>query len=169
MNSTAAPPHPHQSTHQTPQDRLVRSPTIEFALAPGPPATAALEGPSAGATAATVSNGAEPGPRRILKAAAVQLRDGHGNAVALAGVRLKWRLKAAAAVAAEGGGDAEAAAAGGGGASAPELVCEAGSCNAETDERGRAFFGDMLVVAGTGRVVSLFFRGAGVRLCALIF
>ncbi|GBF97420.1 hypothetical protein Rsub_09586 [Raphidocelis subcapitata] len=124
-------------------DRLVRSPTAEFALAPGPPEAVALEGPSAGAGAATVGNGGEPGQRRILKAAAAQLRDAHGNAVPLAGVRLKLRLKPAAR-----DGDGRA----GAGGAPPELECESGALNAETDERGRAFFGDVLVRAGTGSV-----------------
>jgi hypothetical protein len=131
---------------------MARSPTAEFALAPGPPTTAALEGPSAAATAATVSNGPDAGQRGILKQAAVQLRDALGNAVAVAGVRLKWRLKVADGAAAAGG-DAAAGGAGGGG-EAPELECEGGGLEAETDETGRAFFGDMMVVAGTGRVVS---------------
>lgn len=43
------------------------------------------------------------------------------------------------------------------GGSVPELACEGGALEAETDERGRAFFGDMMVKAGTGHVV----RGPG--------
>ncbi|KAI8466921.1 MAG: hypothetical protein J3K34DRAFT_524164 [Monoraphidium minutum] len=119
-------------------DRLVRSPTVEFTLAPGPPAGATLEGPSAGAASATVSNGADAAHRRILAQAAVQLVDGHGNAAPLAGVRVRWRLAAA--------GD------GGGGGVPPDLECDGGAAEQKTDERGRAFFGDVLVAAGTGRV-----------------
>jgi hypothetical protein len=78
--------------------------------------------------------------RRLLKQAAVQLRDAHGNAVPLAGVRLKLRLKAAPSD--------------GSGGEAPGLAVESGEADTETDERGRAFFGDVLVRAGMGRVVS---------------
>jgi hypothetical protein len=81
----------------------------------------------------------------------VQLRDAHGNAVPLAGVPVKLRLKAAAA----GGGAPP-------GGAAPELHVEAGAAEAETDERGRAFFGDVLVEAGTGRVVRARVRRVGV-------
>lgn len=91
--------------------------------------------------------------RRILKQAAVQLRDAHGNAVALAGVKLKWKLAICSSPAAgggEGGGGAAAAA-----GEPPELECDGGALRAETDERGRAFFGDVFVKAGTGRVVRL--------------
>jgi hypothetical protein len=45
------------------QDRMVRSPTVEFALAPGAPEALCVEGPSAQATSAAVSNGAEQGHR----------------------------------------------------------------------------------------------------------
>jgi hypothetical protein len=57
-----APPLPGSLTPRA-QDRVVRSPTAEFTLDPGPPETAALEGPSAGTTSATVSNAEEPGQR----------------------------------------------------------------------------------------------------------
>lgn len=36
---------------------------------------------------------------------------------------------------------------------APALECEGGGAEQKTDERGRAYFGDVLVAAGTGRVV----------------
>lgn len=83
--------------------------------------------------------------RRLLRNVAVQLVDAHGNAVEAAGVQVRWRLLCADADTGGGGGDAEA----------PQLCCSGGEVQMASDEQGRAFFGDVAVEQGTGKMVSM--------------
>jgi hypothetical protein len=94
----------------------------------------------------------QPRPhRRLLRQAALQLQDEHGNAAPAAGLPIRWRLTAV-----DVGGNVNLAEA----AEAPTLLCSEGSLQLVSDERGRAFFGDLAVEEGTGRVVRLL-GGAG--------
>lgn len=130
----------------------------------------------------TVTNGANRSDRRLLRGAAVQLRDAAGNAAEAAGVPLRWRLDWGEAGGSAGapnsahGDSVDGGGAPGGGSrngvlpslELPELAAgAAGAADAagdaassggavsgvmETDSRGRAFFGDILVAEGSGRV-----------------
>jgi hypothetical protein len=115
----------------------LRSATLQFEVLPGPAVTLAVEAPALPDRAA-VTNGPSRKQRLLVRAAAAQLRDQHGNAAGAAGVRVRFRLAAAA------GADVA------GGARAPELHVAEGPEPVETDDRGRAFLGDVSVVEGTG-------------------
>jgi len=58
----------------------------------GPPVALALDPPPPRARPAA-TNGADVGGRRLLRAAALQLRDAFGNAAAAAGVRVRVGLR----------------------------------------------------------------------------
>ena len=85
-----------------------------------------------------VTNGASLKQRLMLRNAAVQLQDCYGNAACGGGVQVRFRLRS------------PAAAQGQGGAQVPELSVAQGLGPQETDERGRAFLGDVSVVEGSG-------------------
>jgi hypothetical protein len=79
----------------------------------------------------------------MLRQAAVQLRDQHNNPSRVAGVKLRWSFQAAP------GEDGEDAC-----EQLPELCNSSSSqLTALTDERGRAFFGEIGVLPETGRLV----------------
>ncbi|KAF8056436.1 SMCHD1 [Scenedesmus sp. PABB004] len=122
------------------QELCLRSTSAQLAVAAGPVAAAALQAGGADAEALAVSNGKDAGSRRLLRNAVVQLQDDHGNATPIADVPVRWRLLAADAGSRDDG------------AEAPQLVCAAGELQLASDERGRAFFGDVSVEAGTGRM-----------------
>jgi hypothetical protein len=75
-------------------EQSVRSISHTIELLPGPPIRANLEqDPRASAAGPiTVTNGGEDRGRVLLSSVAVQLRDEHGNAVALDGVAVRWVL-----------------------------------------------------------------------------
>ncbi len=77
----------------------------------GPPVALALDPPPPRARPAA-TNGADAGGRRLLRAAALQLRDAFGNATAARGVRVRLGLRW------PGGGEGEA----------PRLFCGLPSC-----------------------------------------
>jgi hypothetical protein len=71
----------------------------------------------------------------------VQLLDSHANPAAVADVSVRWRLLCSDADSRED--DAEA----------PQLCCSEGQLQLSSDARGRAFFGEIAVEQGTGRMV----------------
>jgi hypothetical protein len=121
-----------------------------------PPALPSAAGGSSVSLDVAVSNGSVDSERRVLRGAAAQLRDAHGNAVAEEGVPLRWRFGPWPA-AGGGGGDGAGDGEGGAnppppGAEVPELSCsDVPTFKATTDARGRVFFGDVDVVEGTGK------------------
>lgn len=125
---------------------------------PGAPAAVSLEPPNRDIDHLTVTNGSSKADRRLLRAAAVQLRDSSGNACTEAGVDLRWSLEFEES---DGSGDVNrrgvlptleipelpengVAAGRAGGAIRSKALA--------TDAQGRAFFGDILVAEGSGRV-----------------
>lgn len=112
-------------------------------VAAGPAATATLEGPSAGTSEVALSSGPQH-ERRLLKAAAVQLRDACGNAVPCEGVPLRWVLE-------HDGPPPQ-------GSALPDLGCSEGEVAGQSDGAGRLFFGDLGVLEGTGAAVSRCWR-----------
>ncbi|GLC56261.1 hypothetical protein PLESTB_001085700 [Pleodorina starrii] len=157
-------------------EQSVRSVSHTLELLPGPPVRANLEQDPRAAGPITITNGADGRGRTLLSAVAVQLRDEYGNAVALDGVSVRWVLGWPS-----GAGEEEAAEGGGGGGCdgepgpAPRSALAAGAAlpalqgasgdapcvvEAMTDARGRAFFKELSVVEGTGRVGSAR-RGSG--------
>lgn len=82
------------------------------------------------------------GCRRLLRNAAVQLQDNFSNPAAVADIPVRFRLLVADSDA--GSDEAEA----------PQLCCSVGDMQLKTDEKGRAFFGDVAVEQDTGRMVS---------------
>jgi hypothetical protein len=142
-----------RSTHPPPcapaclQEVLVRSTSHQLHIAAGPISSAAVQAQGTEQEQFTISNGRDAAARRLLRNAAVQLVDRFGNAAAASEVALRWRL-----VCADSDGEGGAVA----GAEAPRLCCSAAEAvEAQTDERGRAFFGDLAVEEGSGRMVSL--------------
>ncbi|KXZ46758.1 hypothetical protein GPECTOR_41g723 [Gonium pectorale] len=153
-------------------EQSVRSVSHTLKLLPGAPVTATLEAPAAaagGSGALMVTNGGDARGRALLSGAAAQLRDAHGNAVALDGVPVRWVLSWPTTAEGEGegaGGEQDAQPgpapqeALDAGAELPALEGGDGSSPAVlevlTDSRGRAFFREVAIAEGTGRV------GAGV-------
>lgn len=119
----------------------MRSTSHQLLVAPGPAASAQLQAAGADQEQFSISNGSEAAARRLLRNAAVQLVDGFGNAAAVSDVPLRWQLTCAAAAQDD--------------AQAPQLCCSAADgAQLQSDERGRAFFGDIAVEEGSGRLVS---------------
>jgi hypothetical protein len=81
--------------------------------------------------------------RRLLRNAVVQLLDSHANPAAAADVAVRWRLLSSDA----GSRDDDA--------EAPQLCCSEGQLQLSSDARGRAFFGEIAVEPGTGRMVGV--------------
>lgn len=80
--------------------------------------------------------------RRLLRNAVVQLLDSFSNPAAVPDVAVRWRLLCSDP--SSRSDDAEA----------PQLVSSEGQLQLNTDERGRAFFGEIGVEQGTGKMVS---------------
>ena len=114
------------------KDATLRSATVQFEVTPGPPVTLSVEAPGLPDKLA-VTNGASPRQRQLLRAAAVQLRDCHGNAASDTGVQVRFRLCARGEP---------------GASQLPQL--EGGAEARETDQRGRAFAGDVFITEGSG-------------------
>lgn len=141
-----------------PQEQLLRSTSHQLCVSAGPAASAVLEGHGSEQEQFSISNGRDAAARQLLRNAAVQLVDNHSNAAAVARMPVRWRLLCGQG---SGGGRAEA----------PQLCCSAGQVQLESDERGRAFFGDVAVEEGSGRLVSgVAFRtkAPGCCLCGLL-
>ncbi|GLI61005.1 hypothetical protein VaNZ11_003267, partial [Volvox africanus] len=145
-------------------EQSVRSVSHTVELLPGPPVGVVLEQDTRCAAAGpiTITNGSDGHGRTMLSSVAAQLRDEHGNAVALDGVSVRWvlgwpsedeALEAAARDGVPGPAPEWALATG---AELPAL--QGASSNmpsvleALTDSRGRAFFRELSVVEGSGRV-----------------
>lgn len=105
-------------------------------------ASAVLQAAGADQEQLTISNGKDASGRRLLRNAVVQLFDGHSNPAAAAGVAVRWRLYCTDSDAARGG------------AEAPQLSVATGELELQSNDKGRAFFGDVGVEEGTGKMVS---------------
>ncbi|GFR47071.1 hypothetical protein Agub_g8758, partial [Astrephomene gubernaculifera] len=153
--------------------QLLPGPPVRATLESDGRSSAAAAAGSEGAGPLLVTNGSDSRGRTLMSSAAVQLRDAYGNPVGLDGVCVRWVLGwPAAEVEVEGYGEA----ADGGGARmvageepgpAPEAAVAAGAelpslqgaredvpyaVEALTDSRGRAFFRELAVAEGSGRV-----------------
>lgn len=89
----------------------------------------------------TISNAKDVSARRLLRNAVVQLYDGHDNPAAAGGVPVRWRLYCT---------DADCVRRG---AEAPQLCVATGELQLQSNDKGRAFFGDVGVEQGTGKMV----------------
>ncbi|EFJ52379.1 hypothetical protein VOLCADRAFT_86759 [Volvox carteri f. nagariensis] len=149
----------------TKAEQNVRSVSHTVELLPGPPVRANLEQDPCAAAAGpiTITNGSDCRGRTLLSSVAVQLRDEYGNAVALDGVSVRWVLgwpSEEDALPNNGcdGGPGLAPKALAAGAELPALQGASGDMpyvlEALTDSRGRAFFKELSVMEGTGRVGS---------------
>ncbi|PNH02580.1 Structural maintenance of chromosomes flexible hinge domain-containing protein 1 [Tetrabaena socialis] len=154
-------------------EQCARSVSHMLQVLPGPPVRASLEhqdsargstsasAPGASGAPFSVTNGADGRGRALLSSAAVQLRDEYGNAASLDGVAVRWVLGWA-----EGGGGGEREE-GREERPGPEELVAAGAelpalqgsssdapcvLEALTDSRGRAFFRDVALAEGSGRV-----------------
>lgn len=142
---------------------------------PGPAVALALDPAKAQAEHLAVSNTADARARLLLQAAALQAQDAHGNAAAAPGLRVRLALRWSDG---QPGGVwsfllplpllqfcasqrtsvpcmhwKANACSGAGGSELPVLETEGSSGSAcKTDERGRAYFGDVRIAQGSGRV-----------------
>ena len=132
------------------QEQRIRSTSQQFEIAAGPVASAMLQAAGADQEQFTISNGKDSAARRLLRNAVVQLFDGHNNPAAVAGVAARWRLYCT---------DSDCVKAG---AEAPQLCATTGELHLQSNDKGRAFFGDIAVAEGTGQMV----RGAVVSHCS---
>eukprot|EP00775_Hariotina_reticulata_P002831 gene2831-3124_t len=122
------------------QEQSLRSTSAQFELSSGPVSTAVLQAAGADQEEFTISNGKDAAQRRLLRNAVVQLLDAHQNAAALPGVAVRWRL-----LLGDSGSRADEA-------TAPQLCCSSGEVQLNSDDNGRAFFGDVAVEQDTGRM-----------------
>jgi hypothetical protein len=104
----------------------------------GPVSSAVLQAAGADQEQFAISNAQDAAARRLMRNAAVQLMDGFANACTATDVAVRWQLLC------DDGGD---------GSEAPQLAASAGGLQLQSDERGRAFFGDLAVEEGSGRMV----------------
>ncbi|GIL94923.1 hypothetical protein Vretimale_1033 [Volvox reticuliferus] len=145
-------------------EQSVRSVSHTVELLPGPPVHVVLEQDPRYTVAGpiTVTNGRDGHGRIMLSSVAAQLRDAHGNAVALDGVSVRWVLgwpgehEAPEAAARDGMPGSAPEWAQATGAELPALQGASGDMpsvvEALTDSRGRAFFRELSVVEGSGKV-----------------
>lgn len=144
---------------------IMRSSSQAWSVAPGAICCATLETPrlgsgdgSGGGGCSTdhvvlATNGCEQAQRRLLQQVAVQLRDEYGNAVAQAGVPIRWTLSwQDKSMMAEGHKLPEMCAQGDGGECMAAARPRMSIVERVSDEAGRGFFGELCVVEGTGRV-----------------
>ncbi|KAK9820414.1 hypothetical protein WJX72_010046 [[Myrmecia] bisecta] len=137
----------------------VRSSALAFAVVAGPPTELTLES-QARPERLTATNGASPADRLLLKAVALQLRDAYGNVSPASGIpvrpQLQWDEES----------DAEAR-----GCELPEIegMNEEEDYSRATDERGRVFFGDLLVVEASGRAAGAGGEASSSLECDLVF
>ncbi|KAL4443930.1 hypothetical protein ABPG75_011667 [Micractinium tetrahymenae] len=123
------------------KEALRRSATVCFEVQHGQPVTLRLEAASLPDKVA-VTNGSNTKQRLLLRNAAVQLLDSYGNAASGSGVQVRFRLRQ------------QRAAAAGGASELPELSMPQAGAILETDDRGRAFAGDLCVAEGSGRAAN---------------
>jgi hypothetical protein len=116
----------------------LRSATAQFEVAAGPPVAVAVEAEGAAPERCAVTNGAPPRGRLLVRGAAAQLLDAHGNAAGGRGVEVRFRLLLDGTPA-------------GAGWEAPELVVAEGAAPRAADADGRAFAGDLSIAEGSGR------------------
>ena len=121
----------------------VRSAAVQFTVISGPPVTAAVEAPQLPDRVA-VTNAVAVKSRLLVRNAAVQVQDAFGNAADAEGVQVRFRLIRAAM------SDAAASPGGGDGAVLPTLSVEEGEAAKQLDDRGRAYFGKLMIVEGSG-------------------
>lgn len=138
----------------------MRSTSLQFEIAAGPVSSAVLQAAGADQEQFTISNGKDAAARRLLRNAVVQLYDSHSNPACVAGVLARWRLYCS------DGNSVRA------GAQAPVLCVATGELQLQSNDKGRAFFGDVGVEEGTGKMVSWDFvgllrRSLNARCCAV--
>lgn len=122
----------------------MRSTSQQFEIAAGPITSAMLQAAGADQEQFTISNGQDAAARRIIRNAVVQLLDSHNNPAAVAGVAARWRLYCTDSDSVKVGAE-------------PPQVCSAtGEVQLQSNDKGRAFFGDIGVEEGTGQMVSNF-------------
>ncbi|PRW58303.1 Structural maintenance of chromosomes flexible hinge domain-containing 1 [Chlorella sorokiniana] len=131
------------------KDATLRSASVQFQVQPCQPVTLRLEAAQLPDKLA-VTNGANAKQRLLLRNAAVQLEDEFGNAAPGGGVQVRFRLRYQG----EGVGSS--------GSQLPALQAAQGRGQQETDERGRAFLGDLAIAEGSGRAA------AGALECELV-
>jgi hypothetical protein len=119
----------------------MRSTSLQFELAAGPVSSAMLQAAGADHEQFTISNGKDAAARRLLRNAVVQLYDSHNNPACVAGVLARWRLYCS---------DSDSVRAG---AEAPAMCVATGELQLQSNDKGRAFFGDVSVEEGTGKMV----------------
>lgn len=115
----------------------LRSPAINFSVLPGPPVNAVVEGPNLPDRAAA-TNAPAIKARRLVRNTAVQVQDIHGNAAEAAGVQVRFRLRAVNEASLTPG------------SIVPQLQGEEGLGPKQMDDRGRAYFGELSIVEGSG-------------------
>lgn len=119
----------------------MRSTSLQFDIASGTVSSAVLQAGGADQEQFTISNGKDPAARRLLRNAVVQLYDSHSNPAAVTGVLTRWRLYCTDSSSVRAGADA------------PQLCVATGELQLQSNEKGRAFFGDVGVEEGTGKMV----------------
>lgn len=124
------------------QEQRMRSTSLQFDISAGPVSSGMLQAAGADQEQLTISNGKDPAARRLLRNAVVQLYDSHNNPAYAAGVLSRWRLYCSDS------GSVRA------GAEAPQLCVATGELQLQSNDKGRAFFGDVGVEEGTGKMVS---------------
>lgn len=116
----------------------IRSSAVQFTILPGPPVTAAVKARQL-PDRATVTNAAAAKARLLVLNAAAQVQDAYGNVAEAVGVQLRFRLRAAAANSMPPG------------SVIPTLEAEEGlEPPKDLDDRGRAYFGRLSIVEGSG-------------------
>ncbi|KAL4529033.1 hypothetical protein Ndes2526B_g06875 [Nannochloris sp. 'desiccata'] len=117
----------------------IRSSAVQFTVLPGPPVTAVVEAPQL-PDRATVTNASAAKARLLVRNAAAQVQDAYGNVAEAVGVQLRFRLRAAAANSSMPPGSV-----------IPTLEAEEGLEPPKyLDDRGRAYFGKLSIVEGSG-------------------
>lgn len=124
------------------QEQRMRSTSLQFDIAAGPVSSGMLQAAGADQEQLTISNSKDPAARRLLRNAVVQLYDSHNNSASVAGVLSRWRLYCTDS------GSVRA------GAEVPQLCVATGELQLQSNDKGRAFFGDVGVEEGTGKMVS---------------
>jgi structural maintenance of chromosomes flexible hinge domain-containing protein 1 len=115
----------------------IRSSAVQFTLLAGPPVTAVVEAPQL-PDRATVTNASAAKARLLVRNAAAQVQDAYGNVAEAEGVQLRFRLCAASDSMPPG-------------SVIPTLEAEEGlDTPKHLDDRGRAYFGKLSIVEGSG-------------------
>ena len=115
----------------------LRSPAVSFSVLPGPPVNALVDASQLPDRVA-VTNASSAKARQLLHKAAVQVLDTFGNSAEGAGVQIRFRVRAVNEAALTPG------------CVVPELQAERGLGPTPMDDEGRAYFGDLAILEGSG-------------------